>query len=82
MNEQNSSNEGRELLTVAEVAALAQHLPQTVTRWIREGRLPARRYGRKWLISRADWDEFDRQAAAAFSPQQGDLTLNVGFEGV
>jgi len=44
--------------------------------------LPARRYGRKWLISRADWDEFDRQAAAAFSPQQGDLTLNVGFEGV
>jgi len=79
MNEQNTTNEARELLTVAEVAALAQHPPQTVTRWIREGRLPARRYGRKWLIRRADWDEFDRQAAAAFSPQVYDLTLNLGL---
>ena len=42
------------MLRVGEVAALLQVSGNTVTRWIRQGRLPAVRVGRCWRIPRDD----------------------------
>jgi len=42
------------MLRVGEVAALLQVSGNTVTRWIRQGRLPAVRVGRCWRIPRND----------------------------
>lgn len=40
--------------TAEEVARLIRVSEQTVRLWIREGKLPARRFGRNWRIPTAD----------------------------
>lgn len=44
------------MLTVPEAARRAGRHPETVRRWIREGRLRARRIGTQHLIDEADLD--------------------------
>lgn len=45
-----------ELLSTAEAARYAKVSPRSIRRWLDDGRLRARRAGRKLLISRADLD--------------------------
>ena len=42
-----------ELLTIRETAELLRVHPLTAWRWAREGKLPARQYGRAWRVDRA-----------------------------
>jgi len=42
------------MITVPEAARRVGRNPETVRRWIREGRLPARRIGTQHLIDEAD----------------------------
>lgn len=46
------------LLLVGEVATICRTSPETVRFWIRSGRLPSVRPGRRRLISRADLNQF------------------------
>ena len=46
------------LLTVKEVAAATRHSQRTVRNWIKAGRLPAQRVGRKHLIREEDLERF------------------------
>lgn len=39
-------------LTVPEVAEALQLHPQTVSRWLREGKLPGRKLGGEWRVSK------------------------------
>jgi len=45
-------------LDVREIAAELRVSVQTVNRWCREGKLRARRAGRKWLVRPGDLDAF------------------------
>lgn len=45
-------------LTVSEAAALLGIRRETVYEAVRAGRLPARRSGRDWLVTRADVDAY------------------------
>jgi excisionase family DNA binding protein len=45
-------------LTVDDVAAALQLNPQTVSRWFRNGKLPGRKIGREWRISRKALEDF------------------------
>ncbi len=59
---------GRKLLTVEQVAAQVQVQPETVRRWLREGRLKGVRLGGTKLgyrISEADLEQFIRQGYTA-----------------
>jgi excisionase family DNA binding protein len=47
-------NELCPLLTVEEAAQYARVQPRAVYRWIRLGKLPARKVGRRWLLDRDD----------------------------
>ena len=40
--------------TIAEAAELLKLHPQTLRRWIREGKLPARRFGRQFRLTLED----------------------------
>ena len=51
-------------LDVREIAAELRVTAQTVNRWCRTKRLPARRAGRKWLIRREDLEIFLRSGQA------------------
>ena len=51
-------------LTTTEVARLAGTTACTVTRWIKDGRLPAYRFGRRYKVERSDADDF---LAAAYT---------------
>jgi excisionase family DNA binding protein len=42
------------MLTVPEAARLTGRNPETIRRWIREGRLPARKVGTQHVIEEAD----------------------------
>lgn len=46
--------QGERRLTVPEAARRARRNPETVRRWLREGRLPATRVGTQWLID--EWE--------------------------
>lgn len=46
------------MLTVPEAARRVGRNPETVRRWIREGRLPARRIGTQHVIDEADLAAF------------------------
>ncbi len=45
------------MLTVPEAARRTGRNPETVRRWIREGRLPCSRVGTQYLIDETDLDE-------------------------
>lgn len=44
------------MLTVPEAARRAARNPETIRRWIREGKLPAERIGTQWVIEEEDLD--------------------------
>ncbi|HEX5583259.1 helix-turn-helix domain-containing protein [Gaiella sp.] len=44
------------MLTVPEAARLAERDPETIRRWIRSGRLPARKVGTQHVIEESDLD--------------------------
>ena len=46
-----------ELLTLPEIAHTLGMNPSTVRLWVREGRLPAEKVGRKWMVRRADLEQ-------------------------
>ena len=50
------------MLTVPEAAKRVRREPETVRRWIRSGRLPARKAGTHYLIAEEDLDELVGQA--------------------
>jgi excisionase family DNA binding protein len=54
------------MLTVPEAARRAQRNPETIRRWIREGKLPARKIGTQHVIEEVDLaalvDETDDRA--------------------
>ena len=43
-----------ERLTTKEAAQVKNVTPRAIRKWIKQGRLPARKYGRDWLIWRQD----------------------------
>ena len=53
------------MLTVPEVARLMQRNPETIRRWIREGKLPASKVGMQHLIAEADLARVNDRAGAA-----------------
>jgi len=57
------------MLTVPEVAKRLRKNPETVRRWIREGKLPARKIGNQHFVE-------ENEVAAL---QQGDETLPTRF---
>jgi excisionase family DNA binding protein len=46
--------EREEFLSVGDVAAMLRISPQTIRRHIREGKLPAARFGHFWRVRRSD----------------------------
>ena len=52
------------MLTVPEVARLMQRNPETIRRWIREGKLPASKVGMQHLIAEADLARVNARARA------------------
>jgi len=48
---------GDQLLTLPEIAQTLGMNPSTVRLWVREGRLPAEKVGRKWMVRRADLEQ-------------------------
>ncbi len=56
-------------LTTAEVATIARVTELTVWRWVRSGRLPARKVGRRWLIRPGDLQAF---IEGGETPSEGD----------
>src|SRR5262249_31572031 len=53
------------LLTIDQVASLLNLHVKTVRRYVRDGRLKARRIGKEYRIARADFDEFSGGATVA-----------------
>src|SRR5580765_3668859 len=56
------------LYTADEVAELLNLHVKTIRRYVREGRLKARRIGKEYRITRADLDEFAGETLAAGPP--------------
>lgn len=52
-------------LSITRAATLADVAPGTLRRWIKAGRLPVRRAGRVYRVSRADLDTFLRGGRSA-----------------
>ena len=46
-----------QLLTLPEIAQTLGMNPSKVRLWVREGRLPAEKVGRKWIVRRADLEQ-------------------------
>jgi len=46
------------LLTVNETAKILRLNPETVARYIREGKIPAIKFGRVWRVEEKDLEEF------------------------
>ena len=60
-NEQQEATMAQELMTVEEVAALLRLDPQTVRKWLREGKLPGFRLGSKqagWRVRRSEVEQY------------------------
>ena len=45
------------MLTVAEAARIARRNPETIRRWIRSGRLSARKFGTQHVVDEIELDE-------------------------
>ena len=57
------------VLTVPQAARRTRRNPETIRRWIREGRLPARKVGSQHVIEEADLDGlFAEEVLPGFSP--------------
>lgn len=54
-----------EYLSIQEAAQRWGIYWQTIARWIREGKIPATRLGKKWRIKRIDVEAFELQQANA-----------------
>jgi excisionase family DNA binding protein len=50
-----------EIFTVAEGAAYAKIAPKTLRNWLRSGRLPGLRAGRRWRVHKRALERFRRQ---------------------
>ena len=61
------------MLTVPEAARRAQRNPETIRRWIRDGRLAAQRIGTQYLVEEAAVDAL--AGGDAFAPSRLDVTL-------
>lgn len=46
------------LLTVNEAAEILRLGPETIARYIREGKIPAIKFGRVWRVEEKDLEEF------------------------
>lgn len=62
---------GDEYLLVPEVIAITRSSKGTVNHWIRTGRLPSTKPGRRRLIRREDLDRFLSAAASGASDRKG-----------
>ena len=62
-----TSEAADELIDVRDAATLVGRSAETVRRWIWSGRLPARRAGRKLLVTRRDLDAFQASRAATMT---------------
>ncbi len=65
-------NNSKHLITVSEVAERLQKSPLTITRWIKEGRIRAKKVGRSWRISESDFETFLSRSLGRFSRQFDD----------
>lgn len=61
------------LYTLEEAATLLNLRPQTLRRWIRQGKIPAKRVGKQWRLRRQDLE----QAIQPRTPNAQELN---GFE--
>lgn len=68
------------MLTVPEAARRVHKNPETVRRWIREGRLRSRKVGTQHVIEEADLERFARQDEPEMSPLPPSLRRTVTGE--
>lgn len=61
----------REWLTVTEIAERLPVSYRTVINEIKGGRLPAKRFGRKWLVREADLERYMDESASAAMAELG-----------
>ena len=62
------------MLTVPQAAKRTRRNPETIRRWIREGRLPARKIGSQHVIEEADLDGlFAAEVLPGFSPLSSEI---------
>lgn len=63
------------MLTVPEVARRVGRNPETVRRWIREGKLPARKVGTQHVIEEADLEAFRADPGRPSLPPEWQTTF-------
>ncbi len=63
------------MLTVPEAARRVRRNPETVRRWIREGKLPARKVGTQHVIEERDLDAFQAEAGPSSLPPEWRTTF-------
>ena len=62
------------VLTVPQAARRTRRNPETIRRWIREGKLPARKVGAQHVIDEADLEGlFAEEVLPGFSPLSGEI---------
>jgi excisionase family DNA binding protein len=68
------------MLTVPQAARRTHRHPETIRRWIREGKLPARKVGTQHVIEEADLEELVVQGddvLPGFSPLDRDIVAVI-----
>lgn len=62
------------VLTVPQAARRTRRNPETIRRWIREGKLPARKIGSQHVIEEADLEGlFAEEVLTGFSPHSREI---------
>ena len=62
------------MLTVPQAARRTRRNPETIRRWIREGRLPAHKVGAQHVIDEADLESlFSEEVLPGFSPLSSEI---------
>ena len=64
------------MLTVPEAARRVGRNPETVRRWIREGKLRARKVGTQHVIEEADLEQLERESDLLPAPDWWDRTAS------